>query len=91
MVRWRAAPLLASCQLHGIEPWAYLRDLFRRVAMTEGTALPLDRQRAAVRFILRRQNDDGGFGSYEPRRGSMVLRHFNPAETSTPRSPSGAR
>ena len=20
--------LLASCQLHGIEPWAYLRDLF---------------------------------------------------------------
>ena len=22
------ATLLASCQLHGIEPWAYLRDLF---------------------------------------------------------------
>jgi lanosterol synthase len=41
---------------------------------------PLERQRAAVRFILGRQNDDGGFGSYEPRRGSMVLRHFNPAE-----------
>jgi hypothetical protein len=20
--------LLASCQLHGLEPWAYLRDLF---------------------------------------------------------------
>ncbi len=20
--------LLASCQLHGVEPWAYLRDLF---------------------------------------------------------------
>jgi hypothetical protein len=20
--------LIASCQLHGIEPWAYLRDLF---------------------------------------------------------------
>ena len=48
--------------------------------LTEGTALSLDRQRAAVRFVLRRQNDDGGFGSYEPRRGSMVLRHFNPAE-----------
>ena len=29
---------------------------------------------------MSRQNDDGGFGSYEPRRGSMVLRHFNPAE-----------
>ena len=48
--------------------------------LTEGPALSLDRQRAAIRFILRRQNDDGGFGSYEPRRGSMVLRHFNPAE-----------
>jgi hypothetical protein len=22
------ASLLASCQLHGIEPWGYLRDLF---------------------------------------------------------------
>ncbi|MCA9698606.1 MAG: squalene--hopene cyclase, partial [Myxococcales bacterium] len=29
---------------------------------------------------LQRQNDDGGFGSYESRRGSMMLRRFNPAE-----------
>lgn len=35
---------------------------------------------AALEFILRRQNEDGGFGSYEARRGSMVLRRFNPAE-----------
>lgn len=42
--------------------------------------LPLERQRAAVRFILGRQNADGGFGSYEPRRGSMLLKRFNPAE-----------
>jgi lanosterol synthase len=35
---------------------------------------------AAVEFVLARQNDDGGFGSYEPRRGSMILRRFNPAE-----------
>jgi squalene/oxidosqualene cyclase-like protein len=48
--------------------------------LTEGTGLSLERQRAALRFVLRRQNEDGGFGSYEPRRGSMVLRHFNPAE-----------
>ena len=26
--RNRPGSLLASCQLHGIEPWAYLRDLF---------------------------------------------------------------
>ncbi|PRQ07145.1 Squalene--hopene cyclase [Enhygromyxa salina] len=42
--------------------------------------LDLGRKLAAVAFVLRRQNDDGGFGSYEPRRGSMVLARFNPAE-----------
>ncbi len=48
--------------------------------MLEAPALDPARQVAAIRFILGRQNDDGGFGSYEPRRGSMVLRQFNPAE-----------
>ena len=33
-----------------------------------------------MEFILQRQCDDGGFGSYESRRGNMVLKHFNPAE-----------
>ncbi len=35
---------------------------------------------SAIEFVLRRQNDDGGFGSYEPRRGPMLLRNYNPAE-----------
>ncbi|MGH1346147.1 MAG: 2,3-oxidosqualene cyclase [Nannocystales bacterium] len=42
--------------------------------------LQLGRKLCAVEFILQRQNDDGGFGSYEPRRGPMVLKHYNPAE-----------
>jgi lanosterol synthase len=42
--------------------------------------LDLGRKLAAIEFVLRRQNDDGGFGSYEPRRGPMVLRDYNPAE-----------
>src|SRR5690606_30764517 len=42
--------------------------------------LDITRKLAAVEFILLRQNDDGGFGSYEARRGSMVLKRFNPAE-----------
>lgn len=42
--------------------------------------LQLGRKLAAVEFILQRQNDDGGFGSYEPRRGPMLLAHYNPAE-----------
>jgi len=34
----------------------------------------------AVRFILRTQNADGGFGSYEPRRAPFSLEWLNPAE-----------
>ncbi len=34
----------------------------------------------AVRFMLRRQNRDGGFGSYEARRSRMGLEWLNPAE-----------
>ena len=34
----------------------------------------------AARFILRRQNADGGFGSYERRRGSAILEYVNPSE-----------
>lgn len=38
------------------------------------------RLEAAARFILRRQNKDGGFGSYESRRGSLILEYINPSE-----------
>ncbi|MFI0909388.1 prenyltransferase/squalene oxidase repeat-containing protein [Streptomyces abikoensis] len=38
------------------------------------------RLRQAVAFLLHRQNRDGGFGSYEPRRGSRLLEAANPAE-----------
>jgi lanosterol synthase len=46
----------------------------------EASRLDVERRLAAVEFVLLRQNDDGGFGSYEARRGSMLLRRFNPAE-----------
>ena len=42
--------------------------------------LPLSSKLAAMEFILLRQNEDGGFGSYESRRGSMALRRYNPSE-----------
>jgi lanosterol synthase len=34
----------------------------------------------AVQFILLRQNEDGGFGSYEARRGGALLELVNPSE-----------
>jgi lanosterol synthase len=42
--------------------------------------LGADRYFEAARFILRRQNHDGGFGTYESRRGSLLLEHINPSE-----------
>ena len=42
--------------------------------------LDVERKLSAIEFVLLRQNDDGGFGSYEARRGSMLLKRFNPAE-----------
>ena len=42
--------------------------------------LPPARVVEAVEFILRRQNDDGGFGSYEARRAGGLLELINPSE-----------
>ena len=34
----------------------------------------------SVNVLLHMQNDDGGFGSYEPRRGPLWMEHMNPSE-----------
>ena len=39
-----------------------------------------DRLADAAAFILERQNADGGFGTYERRRGLAFLEHLNPSE-----------
>ncbi|WP_269078181.1 prenyltransferase/squalene oxidase repeat-containing protein [Streptomyces sp. YIM 121038] len=39
-----------------------------------------DRLGQAADFMLRTQNKDGGFGTYEPRRGSRLLERLNPSE-----------
>jgi 2,3-oxidosqualene cyclase len=39
-----------------------------------------ERLHAAAVFILSRQNGDGGFGTYERRRGSELLERINPSE-----------
>ena len=42
--------------------------------------LPRARREQAAAFILARQNRDGGFGTYEPRRGGRWLEHLNASE-----------
>jgi lanosterol synthase len=62
-----AEALTAILQMHdqGLAPTPRLTD---------------ERLWQAARFILRRQNADGGFGSYERRRGSQLLEWINPSE-----------
>ncbi|RMG98149.1 MAG: 2,3-oxidosqualene cyclase [Deltaproteobacteria bacterium] len=68
---------VSDCTAEALEALiaAERRDLSDRAGR-----LDLGRKTAAVAFVLLRQNDDGGFGSYEARRGPMILRKFNPAE-----------
>ncbi len=53
--------------------------LLARLESPRGQPKDADIERA-VRFILRTQNADGGFGSYEPRRTPFSLEFLNPAE-----------
>jgi lanosterol synthase len=52
------------------------------LALLDGRSHLLGRERTAraIRFILRCQNRDGGFGSYEPSKTSVPLEWMNPAE-----------
>jgi squalene/oxidosqualene cyclase-like protein len=68
---------VSDCTAEAAE--ALLRAEFAGLSDDTGR-LQIGRVLAALEFILRRQNDDGGFGSYESRRGSMALRRYNPAE-----------
>ncbi len=68
---------VSDCTAEALE--ALLHAEARDLSGPEGR-LDLGRKLAAVAFILLRQNDDGGFGSYEARRGPMFLRGYNPAE-----------
>lgn len=45
-----------------------------------GHTLPLERIEQAAQFLLYRQNPEGGWGSYEERRGNWFLEQLNPSE-----------
>jgi lanosterol synthase len=48
--------------------------------VAEAERIPNDRLKLAADFILSRQNRDGGFGTYERRRGGRFLEAVNPSE-----------
>jgi lanosterol synthase len=55
-------------------------EALEALARAGGDALGRAAERAAVSFLLRCQNPDGGFGSYEARRTRVGLEWLNPAE-----------
>jgi lanosterol synthase len=88
----RREPILGGwCFSDGVHRWAVsdctAEALTAILQMHEAGLAPAGAARIederlvqAVRFILRRQNADGGFGSYERRRGSVLLEWINPSE-----------
>lgn len=53
---------------------------FFQIQEATGQQLPPARLREAAEFLLLRQNVDGGWGSYESRRGNWFLEKLNPSE-----------
>jgi lanosterol synthase len=91
--RERRAPILGGwCFSDGKHRWAvsdctaeamtalFTADALPRLLPDSVAPISDARLAEAARFILRRQNDDGGFGSYEKRRGSLILEWINPSE-----------
>jgi lanosterol synthase len=90
--REKRAPILGGwCFSDGVHKWAVSDCTAEAVTALcalhyEGSAVPPEerisdsRLTEAARFILLRQNDDGGFGSYEARRAGGLLEHINPSE-----------
>ncbi|QXP92017.1 2,3-oxidosqualene cyclase [Methylococcus capsulatus] len=87
---WRDPALGGWCFSDGRHCWpvsdcaaeamSALFALYERGDVRISEALGADRLRLGVEFILSRQNADGGFGTYERRRGGRLLELVNPSE-----------
>jgi lanosterol synthase len=74
MHRWP----VSDCAAEAIIALLDCHDVAGLIAADE--RLPPGRLAAAADFILSRQNSDGGFGTYERRRGQRFLETLNPSE-----------
>ena len=84
---WRSAfrldPLGGFCFAGAWHGWPVsdcTAEAMDALARAGGAAWSRDAELAALRFLLRCQNPDGGFGSYEARRTRIGLEWLNPAE-----------
>jgi squalene/oxidosqualene cyclase-like protein len=69
---------VSDCTAEAVTALLACHDIAGLIAPAD--RIPDGRIEAAIRFILARQNDDGGFGTYERRRGPRFLERLNPSE-----------
>jgi len=80
---WRNDPRGGWCfpgARHGWPVTDCTAEALLGVLAARGSQSSEDSAREAIRFMLRGQNRDGGFGSYESRRSLVPLEWLNPAE-----------
>lgn len=80
---WRADPRGGWCfagDWHGWPVSDCTAEAVLGLVAARGRHADSSALRDAVRFMLKSQNEDGGFGSYEARRSAMSLEWLNPAE-----------
>lgn len=87
---WRDPALGGWCFSDGEHRWPVsdctaealsgLITLYEHPAYASLPRLSKERLRDGIRFILSRQNADGGFGTYERRRAGKLLELINPSE-----------
>jgi lanosterol synthase len=87
---WRDAAQGGWCFSSGLHRWpvsdctaealSALLALYGHPSLRVSVPLEAERLRWAVKFILSRQNRDGGFGTYERRRAGQLLEAINPSE-----------
>ncbi len=68
---------VSDCTAEALSALTQLEDAG---GVPSGRRFDAERIAGAVRFVLARQNADGGFSSYEPARGGRLLEHVNPSE-----------
>jgi len=87
---WRDPALGGWCFSDGAHRWPVsdctaealsgLASLYEHPGFSSVPRLEPERLRDGIRFILSRQNADGGFGTYERRRAGKLLELINPSE-----------
>ena len=87
---WRDPALGGWCFSDGAHRWPVsdctaealsgLVSLYEHPGFSSVPRLDPERLRDGIRFILSRQNADGGFGTYERRRAGKLLELINPSE-----------